>query len=183
MDAASFLHLVGDVLAGLSDETRFVLPVRAPDAWFESYLRELLRVYQRLRARGKAAPAWHRDYGQMLVGRFAWEEIATPEARRVHLRDVARRFLTHWTRATAKMLDTLPPERTLVLRTQDLGAMRNRLGAFVDQPGASLTGESHSNAALPGPSPLAALPEGWLARTAAEICGATHARALERCSA
>ena len=39
MDAASFLHLAGDVLVDLSDDTRFLLPVRAPDAWFESYLR------------------------------------------------------------------------------------------------------------------------------------------------
>lgn len=182
MDAASFLHLAGDLLADLSDETRFVLPVRAPDAWFESYLRELLRVLDRLRARGKAPPAWQRDYGRMLLGRFDWEEIATPEARRAHLPDVARRFLTHWAQATGRMLEVLPPERTLVLRTQDLGALRGRLAAFVDQPVESLTGESHSNAGPPGPSPLDGLPEGWLARAAAEICGPTHARALERCA-
>ena len=183
MDAASFLHLAGDVLAELRDDTRFVLPVRAPEAWFESYLRELLRVHHRLRARGKAPPAWQGDYGRMLLGRFDWAEITTPEARRVHLPDVARRFLTHWAQATGKMLDTLPRERTLVLRTQDLGAMRHRLAAFVDQPRESLTGASHSNASLPARSPLEGLPEGWLARTALETCGETHARALERCSA
>ena len=181
MDAASFLHLAGDALARSSDETRFVLPVRAPDAWFESYLGELVRVHDRLRARGKTPPAWQRDYGEMLVGRFDWEEIATSEARRAHLPDVARRFLTHWAQATGKMLGTLPPERTLVLRTEDLGPMRDRLAAFVDQPGDALTGPAHSNAAPPGPSPLDGLPEGWLARAAAEICGPTHARALERC--
>ena len=181
MDAASFLHLAGDLLAKLSDETRFVLPVRAPDAWFESYLGELVRVHERLRARGKTPPAWQRDYGEMLMGRFDWEEIATPEARRACLPDVARRFLSHWAQATGKMLDTLPPERTLVLRTQDLGPMRDRLAAFVDQPAGSLMGAAHSNAGPPGPSPLDGLPDGWLARAAAEICGPTHARVLERC--
>ena len=182
MDATSFLHLAGELLAALSDDTRFVLPVRAPDAWFESYIGELLRVHDRLRARGKAPPAWQRDYGEMLFGRFDWEEVATPEARRACLPDVARRFLAHWAQATAKMLDTLPSDRTLVLRTQDLGPMRDRLAAFVDQPADALTGESHANARPPGPGPLDALPEGWLARTAAEICGPTHARALERCA-
>ena len=182
MDAASFLHLAGDVLADLSDETRFVLPVRAPDAWFESYLKELLRVHDRLHARGKAPPAWQRDYGEMLLGRFDWEEIAVPEARRACLPDVARRFLTHWTQATGKMLDTLPPERTLVLPTQDLGPMRARLADFVDQPVDSLTDESHSNVGPPDPAPLDGLPEGWLARAAADICGPTHARVLERCA-
>ncbi len=181
MDAASFLHLAGDVLAGLSDDIRFVLPVREPDTWFESYMRELLRLHDRLRMRGKAPPAWQQDYGEMLLGRFDWDEIATSEARQAFLPDVARRFLTHWAQATGKMLDTLPPERTLVLRTQDLGPMRDRLAAFVDQPVESLTSRSHSHASIPGPSPLEGLPEGWLAETAAEICGATHARALERC--
>ena len=182
MDAASFLHLAGDVLVDLSDDTRFLLPVRAPDAWFESYLRELLRVHDRLRKHGKAPPAWQRDYGEVLLGRFDWEEITTPQARRACLPDVARRFLTHWARATGKMLDALPPERTLVLRTQDLGPMRGRLAAFAGQSAASLTGTGHSNAGPPGPSPLDGLPEGWLARTVAEICNPVHARVLERCA-
>ena len=181
MDAASFLHLAGDVLAGLSDETRFVLPVRDPDAWFESYAGELLRVLERLHARGKAPPAWQRDYGEMLLGRFEWEEITAPEARRAGLPELARRFLAHWARATGKMLESLPAERTLVLRTQDLGPMRDRLAAFVGLPAGALTGPSHSNAKPPGSAPLDGLPEGWLSRTVAEICGPTHARVLERC--
>ena len=181
MDAASFLHLTGELLATLSEETRFVLPIRAPDAWFESYLGELVRVSERLRACGKAPPSWQRDYGEMLVGLFDWEEVATPEVRRARLPDLARRFLTHWAQANGKMLDALPPERTLVLRTEDLGPMRGRLAAFVDQPVDALTGASHSNASPRGPSPLDGLPEGWLARAAADICGPTHARALKRC--
>ena len=52
------IRAVGD----LGDDTRFLLPVRAPDAWFESYSRELLRVHDRLRRRGKAPPAWQRDW-------------------------------------------------------------------------------------------------------------------------
>ena len=182
MDAASFLHLAGDVLATLSDDTRFVLPVRAPEVWFESYMRELVRVRDLLRTQGRAPPAWQQDYGEMLFGRFDWEEISTPEARRVHLSDVAQRFLTHWAQATGKTLDVLPPERTLVLRTQDLGRMRGCLAAFAGLPTDALTGTGHSNASPPGPSPLDGLSEGWLAQAAVEICGPIHARALERCS-
>ena len=85
-------------------------------------------------------------------------------------------------RDAGKMLDALPPERTLVLRTRDLGPMRGRLAAFAGQSAASLTGTGHSNAGPPGPSPLDGLPEGWLARAAAEICNPVHARVLERCA-
>ncbi|MCY4431450.1 MAG: hypothetical protein OXC11_13795, partial [Rhodospirillales bacterium] len=181
MDAASFLHLAADVLVELSDATRFVLPVRAPEAWFESYVKELLRVHERLRALGKDPPAWWRDYGAMLMGRFDWEDIATPEARKSCLPDVARRFLAHWAEATGGMLESLPAERTFVVRTQDIGNLRDRLANFVGQPDGVLTGAGHSNASPPGPSPLDGLPEGWLAQAAAEICGPTYARALDRC--
>ena len=182
MDAASFLYLASDTLLAFGDDTRFVLPVRAPAAWFESFMRELLRWHGQLRARDKAPPAWVQEYAEALFGRFEWEEITTPEARRAFLPDVARRCLTHWTRTTGKMLDDLPPERTLVLRTQDLGPMRARLAAFAGLSEDALTSQSHENASPPGPSPVAELPEGWLAETAAELCGATHARALERCA-
>lgn len=181
MDASSFLHLAGDILPSLSEDTRFVLPVREPTAWLDSYLKELQRVYGRLRERGKSPPAWQRDYGAMLLGRFDWEEVATPEALRARLPDLARRLLTHWAEATGRTLDVLPPERTLVLRTEDLGPKRGRLAAFAGQPADALTGTGHSNASPPGPSPLDGLPEGWLTQAAIEICGPTHARALERC--
>ena len=182
MDAASFLHLVADLLVETNAETRFVLPIREPAAWFESYMRELLRVFGQLQARGKSPPAWFQEYGEMLLGRFDWNEIADPDTRRDSLPDLARRFLRHWTQATGKLLDVLPPERTLVVRTNDLGPMRDRIAAFVSQPPGSLTGVSHSNASQPGPSPLDGLPNGWLARTAVDICGPTHGRAM-RCRA
>ena len=181
MDAASFLHLAADVILSLSDETRFVLPVREPGAWLASYLRELLRVHDRFRARGKTPPCWQRDYGAMLLGRFDWEEIASPEARRKSLGGVARRFLIHWARSTETMLDTLPRERTLVLRTQDLGPMRDRIAAFAGLPPDSLSGTGHSNPSPPGPGGLEGLPQRWLAKSAADICGPTYARALGRC--
>jgi len=182
MDAASFLHLASDALVNMGGDMRFVLPVREPAAWFDSFLRELLRLHAFFHARGKTPPAWMQSYGEMLFGRFEGEEMVTPEARRVHLPDVAKRFLTLWSQATGKMLDTLPPERTLVLRTQDLEPMRGRIAAFAGLPEDALTGESHSNIFPAGPSPADELPDGWLARTADAMCGPTWARVLERCA-
>lgn len=181
MDAASFLHLAADEILSFSDETRFVLPVREPEAWLASYLRELLRVHDRFRERGKPPPSWHRDYGEMLLGRFDWEEIATAEARRESLAGVARRFLIHWARSTGRMLDTLPRERTLVLRTEDLGPMRDRIAAFAGLSAESLSGSGHSNPGPHGVCGLEGLSRTWLAKSAADICGPVYARALEHC--
>lgn len=183
MDAASFLHPVVDVLVGLSDETRFVLPFCEPGAWFESCAMELQRVYHRHRSRGRRPPVWQRDYGETLFGRFDWQDFATPDTGRTNLRDPARRFLTYWARATGRMLDTLPPERTLVLRAQDIDAKRYRLAAFVDQPGNSLIAADRIDTGFAGPRSPDGIPQDWLARAATEICGATYARALKLCAA
>ena len=180
MDAASFLHLVAEPLVEIHPQAKFVLPIREPAAWFESYMRELLRVSGRFQAGGAEPPAWFGEYAELLLGRFDWREITDADARRAALPDLARRFLTHWAEAIDKLLEVLPPARTLIVRTEDLEPMRDRIAAFVGQASGTLTGAGHSNASAPGPSPLDGLPEGWLARAAADICGPTRERALQR---
>ena len=182
MDAASFLYLAGGELAALGGDARFVLPVRDPEAWFESYIGMLLRWLRGLRARGETPPAWRLEYAEVFLGGFDLRDIASPGSRRKHLRRIAPGFLEHWARAMGKRLDTLPPERTLVLRTRDIGPMRDRLAAFAGLPGDALGRLGPGAAAPPSPGPLEGLPEGWLARAAAEICGPVHARTLRRCA-
>ena len=143
----------------------------------------LLRWLKRLRASGGTPPAWRREYGEVFLDGFKLEDIATPEARRERLPRVAPLFLAHWARAVGDMLDTLPPARTLVLRTRDIGPGRHRLAAFAGVPESALAPPGAVAAARPGPSPLEGLPRDWLVRRAEDICGPVHARALARCAA
>lgn len=176
MDATSFLHLALDRLVALHPEARFVLPVRAPLPWVESYLRMLLRWHDAFAGRGRPPALWMTRYGALLFERFDWAEIATPAGRARHLPDLVPRMLRHWADATERTLRLAPPARTLVVPTEDLSRALPRLAAFAGVPLDSLTGEHHANASPPDPSPLAGLDRGWLGVEAARICGAVRFR-------
>jgi hypothetical protein len=177
MDAASFLHLAADRLPALFPEARFVIPVRDPATWFDSYLRMLLRWHGSFAARGRAPPTWMTDYGRILFGGFAWDEIATEEARAQHLPRVAVRFFTHWAEATSRVLDLAPQGRRLVLRTEELSHQLGRLAAFAGAPVTALTEEHHANASPPGPSPTAPIGPARLAEMRDDLCGEVMERA------
>ncbi len=181
MDAATFLHLAVAELADLSGETRFIFPVREPAEWFASYLDELARWGRRLRAQGKQPKRWQRDYAEMLFSGAGLDQLAAGASDRAALDGLARRFLSHWADTVRRVLDALPPRRALFLRTRDLGPMRERIAAFVDQPAGILTGEHHSNIRPSGPSALDGLPRDWLDPMVEEICGAARAEVLDRC--
>lgn len=179
MDAASFLHLAADRLPALFPTARFVIPVRDPADWFDSYLGMLLRWHDGFASQGKAPPAWMAEYGRLLFGSFTWTEIATEEARTRHVPQVAERFLAHWATATSRVLDLAPRARRLVLRTE---ALSHRLGALADfagVPRATLTDEHHANARPPGPVPAGMLDPRRLAEMRDDLC----ARVLERVNA
>lgn len=177
MDAASFLHLAADRLPVLFPEARFVIPVRDPATWFDSYLGMLLRWHDSFAARGRSPPAWMADYGRILFGRFAWTEIATEEARARHLPRVAERFLTHWAEATSRVLDLTPKGRRLVVRTEELSLRLGTLAAFAGVPVTALTDEHHANTSPPGPSPTASLGIARLTEMRDDLCGGVLQRA------
>ena len=183
MDAASFLHLAGEWLTTLSDETRFV-PADTRDpmpgwratwvSWCACTIASALAARLRLPGSG--------TYGEMLLGRYDWEEIATPEARQASLPDLARRFpgplgAGHRkdARYPAARTDPCPAHRGPRSDASSSCRLCRSASGFPDQR------EPTVNASPPGSGAVDGLPEGWMARAAAEICGSTHARALKRC--
>lgn len=177
MDAASFLHLAAPELVKLSPDARFVLPVRPPAEWFESYLKMLLRWHDGFQAKGRPPPEWMSAYGQLLFGHFDWAEIATDAARARHLPRVAKRFLDHWADATTRTLEVLPPQRRLVLHTHDLGRRRGDLAQLAGISEDQITTESHANISPPGPDILQGISRSELAQLAQDICGPAYSAA------
>jgi hypothetical protein len=181
MDATSFLHLRLDRIVPLFPEARFVLPIRDPAHWFESYLKMLLRWHDSFSRRGSAPPRWMDAYGGMLFGHFDWDEIAAPEACARNLSEVAGRFLSHWRDATAAALDRLPEDRRLILRTEALSdpAARGALARFVELEPGDLTDQYHSNASPAGVEVLDASQRAMVADLARDLAGDVLARVLE----
>ncbi len=177
MDAASFLHLAAPELVAQCPDAGFVLPVRRPAEWFESYLKMLLRWHDRFRAKGRTPPGWMEAYGQRLFGHFDWAEIATKDARDQFMPSVAERFLGHWADATLRTLDALPPQRRLVLHTHDLGKRRGDLARMAGISEDLITMESHANISPPGPDILQGLSRSDLAQMAQDICSPAYSAA------
>ncbi len=177
MDAASFLHLAASELVDQCPDAGFVLPIRSPAEWFESYLKMLLRWHDGFQAKGRTPPDWMKDYGHLLFGHFDWVEIATEDARERFMPMVAERFLRHWAEATLRTLDALPPERRLVLHTHDLGKRRGDLARLAGISESDLTMESHANISPPSPDILQGLSRPELAQMAQDICGVAYSAA------
>ncbi|NVO58348.1 hypothetical protein HW561_21410 [Rhodobacteraceae bacterium B1Z28] len=177
MDAASFLHLAAPELVAQCPNAGFVLPVRPPTEWFESYLKMLLRWYDGFQAKGRTPPSWMEAYGQRLFGHFDWAEIASEDARDRFMPMVAQRFLSHWADTTLRTLDVLPPQRRLVLHTHDLGRRRGDMARLAGISEEHLTMESHANISPPGPDILQGISRTELAQMAQEICGPAYSAA------
>ncbi|WP_120634231.1 sulfotransferase [Ruegeria sp. EL01] len=174
MDAASFLHLAAPELVTQCPDAGFVLPIRPPAEWFESYLKMLLRWHDGFQAKGRTPPDWMKAYGQLLFGHFDWAEIATEDARERFMPKVAERFLGHWADATSRTLEVLPPQRRLVLHTHDLGRRRGDLAQLAGITEEHITTESHANISPPGPDILQGISRSELAQMAQEICGPAY---------
>jgi len=177
MDAASFLHLAAPELVAQCSDSGFVLPIRPPAEWFESYLKMLLRWHDGFQAKGRTPPDWMQAYGQLLFGHFDWAEIASKDARERFMPKVAERFLGHWADATLRTLDVLPPQRRLVLHTQDLGQRRGDLARLAGISEKHITTESHANISPPGPDILQGISRSELVQMAHDICGPAYAAA------
>lgn len=183
MDAASFLHLAASDLVAQCPDAGFLLPIRPPADWFESYLKMLLRWYGGFQSQGRKPPDWMKAYGQHLFGHFDWAEIASVQARERFMPKVAQRFLGHWADATLRTLDVLPPQRRLVLHTHDLGRRRGDLASMAGLSEAELTTESHTNISPPGADILQGISRLELAQMAQEICGPAYSAATAEADA
>ena len=78
MDSASFHHLYMDWLLAEHPDARFILTIRSPYDWANSYIKMIMGWHQRFTAAGAPLPDWMEDYGVMLFGDFSWEWVASP---------------------------------------------------------------------------------------------------------
>ena len=134
VNAAGWNGLVVDELLALGRDTQFVLTVREPRSWLDSLLNHL-KV-------GQAPPHFQRlrrltfDTG----GPHPPEEAVLAE----HGFYPLDGYLGSWARRHQQVLDAVPPERLLIIRTEDIGDRLTDLAAFVGVAPETLDpGEAH----------------------------------------
>lgn len=160
VDSASFNHLYLDLLREEHPRARFLFLIRDPYTWTGSYIKMLRHWLGRFAERGQAPPQWMSDYGALLLEGFSWDALASPRALRDHLPVLAERFVRHWADANRRVLDLLPPDRSLVVQTDELSRRAAEIAEFCGVAPISLTTDHHTNASADRADPLAGLAAG-----------------------
>jgi hypothetical protein len=162
MDSASFHHLYFDFLIDEFPDARFIMTVRAPYEWANSYIKMIMGWHRRFTAEGAALPQWMEDYGVMLFGDFSWSWVSSRAAVAERVEPLARAFLKHWADANRRTLALLPKQRSIVIRTETLSAQCDRLASFAGVAAAALTDQHHTNIHPDRSDLLQALGRDWV---------------------
>lgn len=146
MDSASFNHFYLDLLVETYPHAKFIFMIREPYSWMNSYLKMLMRWRQGFEERNRNIPQWMTDYGRILFGDFSWSMISSAVAVKQHIEPLADGFLRHWCTANQRIIDLLPPERSLIIKTHELSSQRHLIADFTQIPQKRLTNDHHVNA-------------------------------------
>ena len=122
LESSSPLVPVVPHLVRLFPDARFVLTVRDPRSWFASQASHLIRNNE---MRGTFWQLWRE-------ARFAGHEFSNHDQ---PLRDAGlyplAGFLSWWTRHNQIVLDAVPPERLLIVKTNDIGPRGAQIASFL----------------------------------------------------
>jgi hypothetical protein len=132
MESSNLMFHFLDVLLDEFPNSKFILTIRDPYTWLDSTLNTLMRK--------PLPPQWV----PILELRFRREPMQFAPEEQVlgeyNLYPLAA-LLTRWTEHNRTVLNTVPPERLLVVRTDQIGQSLPTLAAFLDIPVETLNPE------------------------------------------
>ena len=166
MDSASFNHFYLDILIEEFPQAKFVFTIRDCYSWLNSYFKLLLKYRKRFDDQGIDPPVWMVDYGRIFFGELAWdvwEPFSSPQylqQKLLELPEILDAFLRHWGESNRRILELLPRERSLVIRTHELADKLDELARFINIPSYSLTSVYHTNISAEKIDLLSVLDEG-----------------------
>lgn len=162
MNSSSFNHAFLDVLVENFPQARFVFTLR--DCW--SWADSLLLMFACLRPMPLNLQRYAREGMGIPLGAGPAAEELSPEIRADLLIGPALAF---WARANQRVLDMLPADRSLILRTSEISRNLPQMAAHVDVPVETLRAErTHARRSPPHWSPLHSLGAERLAELARE---------------
>ena len=163
LESSSPLVPVVPHLVRLFPDARFVLTARDPRSWFASQASHLIR---NKKMRGTFWQLWRE-------ARFAGHEFSSHDQ---PLRDAGlyplAGFLSWWTRHNQIVLDAVPPERLLIVKTNDIGPRAPQIASFLGaDPRKINLKNSHRLKGLGLFDPPGLLDDGYLTEQIERFCG------------
>jgi hypothetical protein len=105
-------------------------------------------------------PEWQLALGRLMAPSFDPGRFASPDHLRPALRQLTEELLGFYARETSRIEAALPPERSLVIPTEDLSTSLDTLAEFAGVPRSALNAAgSHANRGHGKISLVAALPD------------------------
>jgi len=161
VDSAHFLNPVAETLASLFPEARFVLTLRDCFSWLDSTVEHDFRdpepdaLWAPLRAVQNGS----------LGAFFAPEEAPLRDAGLPPVASLLRR----WAKRNRTVLDGVPSERLLVVRTEDLSGAADTLARFAGVPVGTVH-PAHANANVDHGGVLSEVPREFIVERALQHC-------------
>lgn len=145
MDPASFNHFYMSILVEEFPEAKFIFTIRDSYTWTNSFLKMISRWRKHFHDVGYEMPQWMLDYGRILFGKFDWNWLSSYQAVQSNLPELVEIFVQCWAKYNRSVLELLPPERSLIIRTDELSQSLDEIAEFIGVPGNRLTNCHHVN--------------------------------------
>lgn len=145
LDSASFNHHYLHILIQEFPEAKFIFTVRDCYSWLNSVLNMSMSC-------GANIPGWMFKYGKIFIG-YEVEPavVSSTEAMLEELPNALNGLLKYWQNSNQRILELLPPERSLIIPTHKISESLEQIANFVGLPPQTLVEEAkHSNQAPPG---------------------------------
>ncbi len=163
-------YLNGEVVELLADEfpdARFILTIRDAMSWTDSMMNFLLNKPEFMTSRKPHI----REHMEVQFGSPPYVYATEEEILQKNGLHPLSRYLKYWTEHNQRVLNLVPPERLLVIKTTDIGQSSGAIETFLNLPPNSLGKAVHSNSAPAHHSLLKQIPDEFVRAQVREHCG------------
>ncbi len=171
MDSATFNHHYLDILIQEFSEAKFIFTVLDCYSWLNSIVNMSL-------SSGNSIPDWMLKYGKFFIGyEVDRTTISSSQSILDKLPTAIDKLLEYWEKSNQRILDLLPPERSLIVPTHKISESLEQIANLVGVSSQSMVEEAkHSNQAPPGYDWLQYIDQDLLEERCSFYCGSLMER-------
>ena len=166
MDSASFNHHYLNILKTAFPQAKFIFTIRDCYSWLNSILNMSLRYAEHI-------PDWMLRYSKFFIGyEIERATVGSVPATQSKLPEIVESLLSYWKQHNRRVLNLLPPERSLIITTHKISDSLPKIANFIGIPPQSLEEQPHHvNLASEDAKWLQFLDREWLAELCSFYCG------------
>ncbi|WP_299891428.1 sulfotransferase [uncultured Ruegeria sp.] len=138
VDSTSFNTWFAEQYVDLFPGARFLIILRHPIEWLDSVLTHIQRDVFHTAQTDQPYPDRFKRQAELVVSSFSPEAFLDDEQLIKALPEISKGLLVHWQERNTHLINTVPVDRRLVLRTDRLSASIPQLAQFVGVPSKNL---------------------------------------------